>query len=199
LIDLLKRNLEMKMKKFFSVLFIVLTLGAVWLAAGCSKGTSTSTQNTKTTTTAGAPHTTPQTGDTVKVDYTLKLADGTVFDTSVGKTPFQFTLGQNQVIPGFEKAVIGMKVGDSKTVTILAADAYGPRNEGLVQVVPKTQLPAGSDPKVGMQLQGSNPNGSSTVFTIIKVDDMTVTLDGNSALAGKDLTFDIKLLDITTK
>ena len=189
----------MKMKKFFSVLFIVLTLGVVWLAAGCSKGTSTSTQNTNTTTTAGAPHTTPQTGDTVKVDYTLKLADGTVFDTSVGKTPFQFTLGQNQVIPGFEKAVIGMKVGDSKTVTILAADAYGPRNEGLVQVVPKTQLPAGSDPKVGMQLQGSNPDGSSTVFTIIKVDDMTVTLDGNSALAGKDLTFDIKLLDITTK
>jgi FKBP-type peptidyl-prolyl cis-trans isomerase 2 len=194
------------MKKFFSVLLIGLTLGAVLLAAGCSKGTSTATQSTKplttgltATTTSGAVHTTPQSGDTVKVDYTLKLADGTVFDTSVGKTPFQFTLGQNQVIPGFENAVIGMKVGDSKTVKILAADAYGPRNESLVQVVPKTKLPAGSDPKVGMQLQGSNPDGSSTVFTIIKVDDTTVTLDGNSALAGKDLTFDIKLLDITAK
>jgi peptidylprolyl isomerase len=183
------------MKKFFSVLFIVLMLGTILLAAGCSKGASAATPGTK----AGAAHMTPQSGDTVKVDYTLKLADGTVFDTSVGKTPFQFTLGQNQVIPGFEKAVIGMKVGNSKTVTILAADAYGPRNEGMVQVVPKTQLPAGSDPKVGMQLQGSNPNGSSTVFTIIKVDDTTVTLDGNSALAGKDLTFDIKLLDITSK
>jgi FKBP-type peptidyl-prolyl cis-trans isomerase 2 len=189
----------MKMKKFFSVLFIVLMLGTVLLAAGCSKSTAAATPGTKTTTTAGAAHTTPQSGDTVKVDYTLKLADGTVFDTSVGKTPFQLTLGQNQVIPGFENAVIGMKVGDSKTVTILAADAYGPRNEGMVQVVPKTQLPTGSEPKVGMQLQSTNSDGSSTVFTIIKVDDTTVTLDGNSTLAGKDLTFDIKLLDITTK
>jgi len=92
----------------------------------------------------------------------------------LAKPPFNSRSAKTRVIPGFEKAVIGMKVGDSKTVTILAADAYGPRNEGLVQVVPKTQLPAGSDPKVGMQLQGSNPDGSSTVFTIIKVDDMTV-------------------------
>ena len=95
------------MKKWYFVLLISLLFGTILLAAGCS----------------GAAR--AKAGDTVKVDYTLKLSDGTVFDTSVGKTPFEFTLGQNQVIVGFEKAVTGMKVGETKTVTIPAAEAYG--------------------------------------------------------------------------
>jgi peptidylprolyl isomerase len=191
-------------KKTCSGLLIILLLGTMLFAAGCSKGTSTTTVNTKLITTStsaitGSVHTTAQTGDTVKVDYTLKLADGTVFDTSVGKTPFQFTLGQKQVIPGFENAVLGMKVGDAKTVTIPAADAYGPRDESLVQVVQKSKLPQDTDPQVGMQLQSSNADGSTTIFTITKIDGTAVTLDGNSPLAGKDLTFDIKLLEIAAK
>ena len=157
------------------------------------------TYTTSTSAITGSVHTTAQTGDTVKVDYTLKQADGTVFDTSVGKTPFQFTLGQKQVIPGFENAVLGMKVGDAKTVTIPAADAYGPRDESLVQVVQKSKLPQDTEPQVGMQLQSSNADGSTTIFTITKIDGTAVTLDGNSPLAGKDLTFDIKLLEIAAK
>ena len=92
-------------------------------AAGCSKKTTTTT--TTSTTTSGAPHTTAQSGDTVKLDYTLKLADGSVYQTTVGNTPFEFTLGTHSVIVGFETAVNGMTVGETKTVTIPAAQAYG--------------------------------------------------------------------------
>lgn len=135
----------------------------------------------------------------MKVDYTLKLSDGTVYDTSVGKTPFEFTLGQNQVVVGFEKAVTGMKVGESKTVTIPAAEAYGAYNPQLVRVVQESQLPQGTEPQVGQQLQGTNADGTTTVFTITKIDSTGITLDANSPLAGKDLTFEIKLLEIEPK
>jgi FKBP-type peptidyl-prolyl cis-trans isomerase len=124
-------------KKHYFVLLIALMIGTVLFAAGCSKGTSTAIQSTKlittniltqpstTSTIPATPHETAQSGDTVSVDYTLKLADGTVYDTSVGKSPFQFTLGKNQVIVGFEKAVLGMKAGESKTVTIPPEEGYG--------------------------------------------------------------------------
>ena len=165
-------------KKGYVVLLISLLLGIVLLGAGCS-GTAKA-----------------KSGDTVKVDYTLKLSDGTVYDTSIGKTPFEFTLGQNQAIAGFEKAVIGMKVGQSKTVTIPAAEGYGARNESLVVTIDKSQLPQDLVPTVGLQLQATNTDGSTSIFTITQVDDTTVTVDGNSPLAGKDLTFEIKLLQI---
>ena len=104
---MIKDNQEINaMKKRYFVLLISLLFGTVLLAGGCSTATA-------------------KAGDTVKVDYTLKLANGTVYQTSVGSTPFEFTLGQNQVIAGFETAVNGMKVGETKTVTILAAEAYG--------------------------------------------------------------------------
>ncbi len=189
-------------KKRYFILLISLLLGTALFMAGCSGGTTSKTTATTNitatikTTAIASKDSTAQNGDTVKVDYTLKLADGTVYDTSVGKTPFEFTLGKNKVIAGFEKAVIGMKVGDSKTVTILAAEAYGAYNDKLVQVVPRSQLPQGMTLQVGQKLQATNTDGTTSVVTIVKVDDTTVTVDGNSPLAGKDLTFDIKLLEI---
>ena len=92
-------------------------------------------------------------GDTVRVHYTGTLEDGTTFDTSVGREPLEFTLGEGQMIPGFEKAVYGLQVGKSKTVIIPAEEAYGPHRDDLVMVVEKDQLPAGLDPEVGQQLQ----------------------------------------------
>ena len=135
-------------------------------------------------------------GDTVQVNYTGKLADGTVFDSSIGKQPLEVVLGKGQVIPGFEKAIMGMKVGDNKTVTISANDAYGPSRKELIFEVPKENLPAGATPQVGQQLRGSKADGSTMVATITKISDKTVTLDGNVPLAGKDLTFEIGLVKI---
>ena len=109
------------MKKRYVLLLVSLLVGTALFLAGCAKGTTTTT----TTTTMATAHTTAQSGDTVKVDYTLKLADGTVYQSTVGSTPFEFTLGTNSVIVGFETAVTGMKVGETKTVTIPAAQAYG--------------------------------------------------------------------------
>lgn len=110
-------------KKLYFVSVISLLAVIVLLATGCSKEATTTTQSTTTTLPAGTP--TAQSGDTVQVNYTLKLSNGSVYQTTVGGTPFQFTLGQNQVIPGFEAAVTGMAVGQTKTVTIPAAQAYG--------------------------------------------------------------------------
>jgi peptidylprolyl isomerase len=198
-------------KKQYFILLISLLLGAALFAASCSSGTTSKTKVTTNTilsdnntsiiktTAIASKDSAAQNGDTVKVDYTLKLADGTVYETSVGKTPLEFTLGQNKAIPAFEKAVVGMKVGDSKTVTILAADAYGDYNDKLVQVVPRSQLPQGITLQVGQKLQGTNTDGTTIMVTIVKVDDTTVTVDANSPLAGKDLTFDINLLEIEPK
>ncbi|MCX5993771.1 MAG: peptidylprolyl isomerase [Chloroflexi bacterium] len=135
-------------------------------------------------------------GNTVQVNYTGKLADGTVFDSSIGKQPLEVILGKGQVIPGFEKAILGMKVGENKTVTISVNDAYGPPRSELIFEVPRENLPAGVTPQVGQQLQGSQADGSITRATITKVSDKTVTLDANIPLAGKELTFEIELVKI---
>ena len=137
-------------------------------------------------------------GDVVQVDYTGTLEDGTVFDTStsVGREPLEFTLGEGQMIPGFEQAVLGMKVGESKTVTIPADEAYGQYSDDLVVVVNREDLPAGLDPEVGEQLQGPRPDGGTGVCTVTNVTNTTITVDFNSPLAGKNLTFEIKLLSI---
>ena len=135
-------------------------------------------------------------GDTVQVNYTGKLADGSVFDSSIGKQPLQVVQGKGQVIPGFEKAILGMEVGDNKTVTISVNDAYGPSHKELIFEVPKENLPAGVAPQVGQQLRGSKADGTTMVATITKISDKTVTLDGNVPLAGKDLTFEIGLVKI---
>jgi peptidylprolyl isomerase len=132
-----------------------------------------------------------KTGDTVRVHYTGKLADGTVFDTSAGSEPLEFTLGEGKVIPGFEQAVTGMKVGEYKKVTIPVDEAYGQRQEDLIFEVGRDKLSPDIKPEVGMQLQGSQG-----VVTIIKVSETTITLDANHPLAGQDLTFDIELVEI---
>ena len=135
-------------------------------------------------------------GDTVKVHYTGRLDDGTVFDTSANGEPLQFTIGSGQIIPGFEQAVVGMNPGESKTVKIPAEDAYGQRREDLIIEVEKSQLPEGLKPEVGLQLQSRQPDGRIVVLTIADVTESHVTLDANHPLAGKDLTFEIQLVEI---
>ena len=138
-------------------------------------------------------------GDTVKVHYTGRLDDGTQFDSSVGREPLEFVLGQGQVIAGFEQAVIGMNEGDSKTVTVPAEQAYGERNEQAMQDVPKSALPENiqDNLQVGMQLQATGPNGQPLVVTVANIADDNVTMDANHPLAGQNLTFDLELVEVT--
>jgi peptidylprolyl isomerase len=136
-------------------------------------------------------------GDTVKVHYTGKLADGSVFDSSANRDPLEFTIGQGQVIPGFEQAVVGMKAGDAKTATIAPDDAYGPHRPNMVGAVDRSQLPQDINPQVGQQLQVRQQDGHSMVVKVTEVGKGKVTLDANHPLAGKDLTFDIQLVDIS--
>jgi len=135
-------------------------------------------------------------GDTVKVHYTGKFEDGTVFDSTDGREPLEFTLGNGQLIAGFEKALIGMNPGESKTSNIPQDEAYGSRNEEMKQVVERNQLPPDLDPQVGMQLQVKTPEDQTLIVSIAEVSDTHVTLDANHPLAGKDLSFDIQLVDI---
>ncbi len=135
-------------------------------------------------------------GDTVKVHYTGTLKDGSVFDTSAEREPLEFTLGQGQLIPGFEKAVEGMSVGDSAEVDIPSDEAYGEAREDLVISVPKDQLPDDVEPQVGMQLQVNQQDGQPIPVRITEVGDEELKLDANHPLAGEDLTFQIELVEI---
>ncbi len=135
-------------------------------------------------------------GDTVKVHYTGKLDNGNVFDTSENREPLEFTLGEGQVIPGFENAVVGMQPGESKTTAIPAEEAYGEHHEEMVIQVPRDQFPPDVQPEVGQQLQVRQQNGQSFVVNVTDVSDDTVTLDANHPLAGENLTFDISLVEI---
>jgi len=135
-------------------------------------------------------------GDTVRVHYTGKLEDGTQFDSSAGKDPLEFSIGAGDVLPAFDSAVEGMTVGDSKSVEIEAAEAYGRRHEQLIQDVPREQLPDEMEPAVGMQLQAQGQDGQPIHLVVTDVKDETITVDGNHPLAGKDLAFDIELVDI---
>jgi peptidylprolyl isomerase len=135
-------------------------------------------------------------GDTVKIHYTGTLDDGTQFDSSQGRDPLEFEVGSGQVIPGFDKAVEGMTVGDSKSVRIEADDAYGPRHEQLIQQVERSVLPDDLNPETGMALQSSSPDGQVAQFMVTEVTDETITVDANHPLAGQALSFDIELVDI---
>lgn len=136
-----------------------------------------------------------QTGDTVRVHYTGKLGDGEVFDSSQGRDPLEFTLGEGKVIAGFDEAVAGMQPGDEKTVVIPADQAYGPRREEMMGEVPRAQFPPNIEPQVGQQLQ-MQQGGQNFVVTVADVSDEVVRLDANHPLAGKDLTFELELVDI---
>lgn len=135
-------------------------------------------------------------GDTVKVHYTGKLDDGTVFDFSQERDPLEFTIGTGTIIPGFEQAVIGMSPGESKTEVIPNDRAYGPYLEEMVLQVERQQLPTEIDPEVGQQLQLQHPTGEVIPVVITDVSPSTVTLDANHPLAGENLTFDIQLVAI---
>jgi peptidylprolyl isomerase len=143
-----------------------------------------------------AKHKDARDGDIVQVHYTVKLADGTIADSTIGGDPAEVTLGAGEVIAGFEKAVLGMKVGESKTVTVLAADAYGSHRDDLVMEVSRDRLAEGVDPDVGEYLQTTLTDGSVAQMLVVAVSDTTVTIDANAPLAGKDLTFDITLVAI---
>lgn len=137
-----------------------------------------------------------KTGDTVKIHYTGKLDDGTEFDSSAGRDPLQFELGGGQVIPGFDKAVEGMTVGDNKNVRIEADDAYGERHEQLLQEVPRSALPEDLTPEEGMTLQSQSPEGQVMMLTVTSVAETSIMVDANHPLAGMALNFDIELVEI---
>lgn len=137
-----------------------------------------------------------KTGDTVKIHYSGTLTDGTQFDSSEGRDPLEFSLGAGAVIPGFEKAVEGMAVGENKSVTIEPDDAYGPRHDQLVQQVPGSALPDDIEPAIGMQLQGQSPEGQVMNLTVTAIEEDGITVDANHPLAGEALTFDIELVEI---
>jgi peptidylprolyl isomerase len=136
------------------------------------------------------------TGDTVQIHYSGKFNDGTVFDFSDGKSPLEFKIGENTVIPHLEQSVIGMTIGDKATVEINAENAYGPHQTDAIQTVDRSMIPQEVDLTVGSQLQATTPDDQTLLLTVAAVDDRTVTLDGNHPLAGQDLTFDIELVGI---
>ena len=164
-------------RKFIALLSLTLAAVMLLTASGCAPKQA-------------------ETGDTVRVHYTGRLQNGEVFDTSAGDEPLEFTLGQGQMIRGFEQAVLGMQVGDNKTVTITVDEAYGPRRDDLILEVSRDELPDDLEPDVGMLLQSSQPDGSVIIFTITEVSDTTIKVDGNHPLAGLELTFDIELVEI---
>ena len=136
-------------------------------------------------------------GDLVKVRYAGTLDDGSTFDSSDGREPLQFVIGEGMLIPAFEEAIVGMLPGDSRSVHIPADEAYGPFMDELILEVDKNQIPPYLNPEEGMQLQITQDDGSSTVVKVVKLTDEKVFLDANHPLAGRDLNFSIELVDIS--
>ncbi len=137
-----------------------------------------------------------KTGDTVKIHYTGTLNDGTTFDSSAGRDPLQFQVGSGQIIPGLDQALPGMAVGEEKRVHVACAEAYGDVNPEARQPVPREQIPADIPLELGTQLQMQTPTGQVVPVVVAEVSDTEVTLDANHPLAGKDLIFDIELVEI---
>ncbi len=137
-----------------------------------------------------------QPGNRVRVHYTGRLEDGTVFDSSQGEEPLEFAIGSGQMLGGFEQGVIGMEPGQTKTVQLAADQAYGPHSPQKVIKVERKEMPPNMQLEPGMMVQGNRPEGGQMPFTVVEVTADMVTLDGNHPLAGKDLTFDIQLVAI---
>jgi len=137
-------------------------------------------------------------GDTIKIHYHGKLSDGTTFDSSEGRVPLEFEVGSGMVIKGFDEGVEDMAVGEKKSIFIPFAEAYGPVNEEMIIEFPKSQFPPDLTPTVGIQLEMSNTEGHRIPVTIVDVKEETVVLDANHALAGKDLHFDLELVEISS-
>ena len=135
-------------------------------------------------------------GDTVAVHYTGKLADGSVFDTSKDRDPIQFVLGQRRVIPGLDKAVAGMSPGETKTAEVPAEEAYGPHKPELMVEFPRDRIPPGVSADVGQELQLKAADGRAMPAVVVEKSDAAITLDANHPLAGKDLTFELELVEL---
>ena len=135
-------------------------------------------------------------GDTVKVHYTGRLDDGSVFDTSAERDPLEFTIGAGNVVAGFDQLVLGMSPGESRTQTISAEQAYGPHRKEMAVEVPREEVPPDLKPKVGDQFQLQADGGRTIRVRVTKVSGTSVTMDGNHPLAGKDLTFEVELVEI---
>lgn len=139
-------------------------------------------------------------GDTVKVHYTGRLTTGEIFDSSEAENcagePLQFTIGNGDVIPGFEAAVVGMAPGEKKTVTIPVDQAYGERVEEMIAEIEREFLPPGSAPEMGQQYEVTQDSGEVFHVTVTGLTETTVTLDANHPLAGRELVFDISLVEI---
>jgi FKBP-type peptidyl-prolyl cis-trans isomerase 2 len=135
-------------------------------------------------------------GDAVAVHYTGKLADGSIFDTSRGREPLKMVLGQQRVIPGFEKALVGMTEGETKTASIPASDAYGERQAEMVVQFARENIPEEIDVKIGQELQVQTRAGHSLPARVVDTSESDVTLDANHPLAGQDLMFEIELVEI---
>ncbi|HLU88600.1 MAG TPA: peptidylprolyl isomerase [Cyclobacteriaceae bacterium] len=135
-------------------------------------------------------------GKTVRVHYTGKLKDGTVFDSSENREPLEFVVGEGNIIKGFDEAVQGMETGTNKNVVIPSEDAYGAKREDMVVDIPIDQVPADINPKVGMDLSIQNQEGQPMQVKVVGVDAEKITLDANHVLAGEDLVFDIQLLEV---
>ncbi|MEA3515396.1 MAG: peptidylprolyl isomerase [Nanoarchaeota archaeon] len=138
-------------------------------------------------------------GSKVKVHYTGSFEDGNVFDTSEGKEPLEFEVGSGKLIKGFDTALIGMKKGEEKEITLKPEEAYGEKHDNLVQEVPKDALKGEFDPKEGMQLMLKAPDGHQMVATIVKVGDEKLTIDMNHPLAGKTLKFKLNVVGVEEK
>lgn len=137
-----------------------------------------------------------QDNHTIRVHYKGTLTDGTLFDSSEGRDPLEFTVGSGQVIPGFDTAVRDMAVGESKSFLIPCDDAYGQRDERLIQQVERSLLPAELNPEVGMMLASTLPNGEQIPVKVSEVSDAHIVIDANHPLAGQDLNFEIQLVEI---
>jgi FKBP-type peptidyl-prolyl cis-trans isomerase 2 len=135
-------------------------------------------------------------GDEVKVHYTCRLEDGEVLDSTMDSDPVQLKIGEGGTIPGFEQALIGMNPGELKTTEIPAKEAYGPYKKELVVEVDRNRLPTNLDPKIGQKLEIKQANGQKILVSVAKISDLSIILDANHPLAGKDLIFDINLVEI---
>jgi len=136
-------------------------------------------------------------GKKVKVHYTGKLENGEVFDSSIDKEPLEFTVGQQQMIPGFEKGVMNMTVGDKKTIVLPPEEAYGQYNPELSMPYKRSELPADLTPEVGMTLQFQSQEGQVFYVSVTEIGDTEITVDANHQLAGKELTFDVEIIEIS--
>jgi peptidylprolyl isomerase len=135
-------------------------------------------------------------GNTVRFHYTGSLADGTVFDSSAERDPLQVTLGAGQIIPGVDQALTGMAPGDEQKVTVAAEEAYGPHRDELIHEVGRERLAPEMKVDVGDRLEGTDGSGRRLQLTVVEVNEEAVKLDANHPLAGQDLTFELKLVEI---